>query len=356
MEYFSMADIIPLIGLPYPPSGHSSYNIPCPCCDDKPRGRHLNINLKKNVFRCPRCGFSGGVFDLYAYYAGIPRERVWEALHARFNIPGEVKKTASKIVIKEVPECPLTDIDTRNNTYKALLEKLSLAPDHLENLHNRGLTDDAIKTLGYKTTPVCGMTSIAKQLIEEGHYLSGVPGFYKLNSGEWSLIQGSRGILIPSRNLDGKIQGLHIRLDCITKRKFRWLSSVGKLEGCKAEGWTHIVGPVRPQILLVEGFMKADIIHCLTGQTVVAVPGVNTLVHLEELLQTLKNLGVEKIMTVFDMDFLAKPSVQSGYRELTNTIEKIGIRYGTYLWEPFYNGLDDYVWEFLIRPLQEVTL
>lgn len=57
MDIFHMSDVISLIGLPYPPSGHSTYNIPCPCCDDKPGKKHLNINLKKDVFRCPRCGF-----------------------------------------------------------------------------------------------------------------------------------------------------------------------------------------------------------------------------------------------------------------------------------------------------------
>lgn len=71
MDIFHMADIIPLIGLPHPPYGRSSYNVPCPCCDDEPRAKHLNINLQKDVFRCPRCGFSGGIFDLYAYYTGI---------------------------------------------------------------------------------------------------------------------------------------------------------------------------------------------------------------------------------------------------------------------------------------------
>lgn len=312
MEFFSMADIIPLIGLPYPPSGRNAYNIPCPCCDDKPRGRHLNINLQKNVFRCPRCGFAGGVFDLYAYYAGIPKAQVREALHARLNIPEEIKKLTPKIVVTEIPECPLTDIDSRNQTYNAFLEKLSLAPDHWDNLRSRGLSDDVILHLGYKTTPVCGLSSIAKKLIEEGCYLSGVPGFYKTKSDEWSIVQSPRGILIPSRDLEGKIQGLHVRLDNTKKRKFRWVSSVGRTDGCKAEGWAHIVGPVRSEVLLVEGFMKADIIHHLTGQTVVAVPGVNTLVHLEELLTTLKESGLAKIMTVFDMDFLAKPSVQSG--------------------------------------------
>ena len=91
MELFHMVDVIPLLGLPTPPAGKSSYNLPCPCCDDKPKGRHLNINLRKDVFRCPRCGFSGGVLDLYAFYAKIPREKVLEELLARKGqtlIPG----------------------------------------------------------------------------------------------------------------------------------------------------------------------------------------------------------------------------------------------------------------------------
>ena len=55
MELFHMVDVIPLLGLPTPPAGKNSFNLPCPCCDDKPKGRHLNINLRKDVFRCPRC-------------------------------------------------------------------------------------------------------------------------------------------------------------------------------------------------------------------------------------------------------------------------------------------------------------
>ena len=39
-----------LIGIPYPPSGRSNYNIPCPCCDDNPRKKHLNINYRKMYF------------------------------------------------------------------------------------------------------------------------------------------------------------------------------------------------------------------------------------------------------------------------------------------------------------------
>lgn len=332
MDIFHMSDVISLIGLPYPPSGHSTYNIPCPCCDDKPGKKHLNINLKKDVFRCPRCGFSGGVFDLYAHYAGIPREEVREALIARLNVQGDVQKRTPKVVIKEIPECPLTDVDSRSATYEAFLAKLSLSSDHRQNLRDRGLTDDAIDRLGYKTTPVIGMSSIAKQLAGEGHYLAGVPGFYKTESGQWSFVQENRGILIPVRNENGQIQGLQIRRDNVTRRKFRWVSSVGKPDGCKAEGWVHLAGTPRPMILLTEGPMKADVIHFLTGQTVVAVPGVNALTHLERMLDILREYGVTKIMTAFDMDFLSNPHVQGGYNNLTWMLNDMGFQFGTYLW------------------------
>ena len=167
MDIFHMSDIIPLIGLPYPPAGRSSYNVPCPCCDDKPHAKHLNINLQKDVFRCPRCGFSGGIFDLYAYYTGIAREKARDALIARLDVQGGITQCA-KTPAPVVTECPPNDIEARDDTYRALLSKLTLASDHRQNLRSRGLPDEEINRLGYRTTPVIGMQAIAKQLRSEG--------------------------------------------------------------------------------------------------------------------------------------------------------------------------------------------
>lgn len=345
MEFFHMTDIIPLLGLPYPPAGRSDYNVPCPCCDDKPRKKHLNINLRRDVFRCPRCGFSGGVFDLYAYYTGIPRDSVRAALVARLEVRGSIAPTVYKPSMPpEIPEIPLIDIDARHATYEAFLKLLSLASDHRDNLLSRGLSSDRIDQLGYKTTPVVGMTAIAKHLLADGFYLSGVPGFYRKQE-QWTFIAESRGILIPVRDMRGRIQGLQIRRDNVTRRKFRWVSSAGKPDGCKAETWTHTAGQPRDTVILIEGPLKADIVHELTGQTVVAVAGVNALSHLEDHLKALREMGVQKIMTAFDMDFLKNPHVQNGYQNLTRVIEDLGFRYGTYLWDPQYNGLDDYIWQ-----------
>lgn len=275
MEKIHMWDIISLLGIPYPSSGQSSYYVQCPCCDENPRKKHLNINLKKEVFRCPRCGASGGIFDLYALYTGIPRDEVRKAILARMGVPENASRPRQKILPKADTECPLTDIDARHATYSALLSKLTLASDHRENLLGRGLTDADIGRLGYKTTPVVGMTQIAKQLQSDGLYLAGVPGFYRDDSGAWTFIHEKRGILIPVRDRYGRIQGLQIRRDNVEKRKFRWVSSTEKKDGCKAEGWTHLSGPVRSMLVLTEGPMKADVINALTGLTVLAVPGVN---------------------------------------------------------------------------------
>lgn len=167
MEMFHISDIISVLGLPYPALGQTSYYIPCPCCDKEPHKKHLNINVKKDVFRCPRCGVSGGIFDLYSLFTGVPRDKVLIALTERFGTPMRVNKPKVKIE-KHMPsmaicECPITDVESRHATYSALLEKLSLAKDHKENLINRGLAQSDIERLGYKTTPIIGMQSLAKQ-------------------------------------------------------------------------------------------------------------------------------------------------------------------------------------------------
>ena len=92
-------DIIPLIGIPEPPSGRHSYNISCPCCDTNPRGKHLNINLTKDVFCCPRCHFSGGVFDLYAYYAQVDRKNVREILIKASRVKSTTARSAPGMVV-----------------------------------------------------------------------------------------------------------------------------------------------------------------------------------------------------------------------------------------------------------------
>ena len=334
--------------MPAPQSGRVSYYVPCPCCDTAPGKKHLNINLKKEVFRCPRCGVSGGIFDLYALYTGTPRKEVKHVLTERIGMGQKPNRTGKIIRPRPEPECLLADVEARHAAYQALLSRLSLAADHRENLLSRGLTEPEIDRLEYKTTPVAGMAAIAKKLCMDGLCLSGVPGFYKDDSGAWTFIHEKRGILIPVRDPIGRIQGLQIRRDHAAKRKFRWVSSTERKCGCKAEGWTHLAGTVGPTAVLTEGPMKADVIHSLTGMTVLAVPGVNALTQLELTLAALRDKGLVEIKTAFDMDFVTNHHVQKGYDNLLELLGRMGFRFGTYLWDPAFKGLDDYIWGGLL--------
>lgn len=357
---YQMTDILPLLPVPQPSYGKTSYNIPCPICDGSGgRKKHLNINLKKNVFNCPKCGqFSGGVFDLYAYYMNIPRDKVRQALvdhlggkDSSYGTAGEKGKRKPLPPPPETPQAALAGIDARDRTYQALLDMLPLASDHRDNLLGRGLSDIEIARLGYRTTPLVGFHATAKALAEQGCDLFGVPGFYRDEDGRWTMAVYRRGIIIPCRDRFGRIQSLHIRLDKKMKKggKFLTFSSIDKLDGTGAENWCHMVGPVRDTILLIEGYMKADIVHYFTGQTVLAIPGVTSLQHLERTLKELVGLGVRHVMTCFDMDYLKNWHVESAYTNLIELLGSLPLTFGTYLWSPDYNGLDDYIWEFCME-------
>ena len=36
--------------------------------------------------------------------------------------------------------------------------------------------------------------------------------------------------------------------------------------------------------------------------------------------------------------------VQKDFRRLTAMLQEMGLQFGTYLWDPRFKGLDDYVW------------
>ena len=174
---YKMLDILPLLSVPQPPIGRSSYNIPCPLCDHpNTRDGHLNINLRKNVFRCSKCGeFYGGVFDLYAYFMNIAHQDVLPALQVQLGEcdshiyhAGKRKKRSApvrKLKAVEIPQATLADIEVRDHTYRTLLDLLALDADHKENLLRRGLNEKEIVRLQYRSTPLVGFRTIAKTLM-----------------------------------------------------------------------------------------------------------------------------------------------------------------------------------------------
>ena len=232
---------------------------------------------------------------------------------------------------------------------------MDLTTNNQENLHNRGLTDREIARLGYKSMPTANCSALTMRLTDAGVAVRGVPGFFCTKAGWWSLVHQRSGILIPVRDISGQIQGMQVRLDNTEKRKFRWISSSGLTAGTQCPAWTHLAGEPSTRIVLTEGPMKADIIHALTGQTVLAVPGVNALTKLEESLSLLRKQGLREIKTAFDMDYCTNWYVQRSYDELLALLGRMGFRYGTYIWDPRYKGLDDFIWAQLQKGTVKVS-
>ncbi len=343
-----MSDVTDLLGLHG--ADRNSFYVRCPCCDTE-KGKHLNINLKKEVFRCARCGEAGGIFDLYALFTGTPREQTRRAIIERIGVyQPQIRRSEPEVRPIENPLAPVT---TRHKTYMGFLSVLSLTDKHRANLRGRGLPDSAIERLGYKSMPMGSGTALAHRLDEWRLPLSGVPGFFRTHSGERSFVHQQEGILIPVRDPQGQIQGLQVRLDDTDRRKFRWISSGTFSCGSKAQGWVHLAGQPKERIILTEGPMKADVINALTGRTVLAVSGVNALAKLEEALSHLRQAGLREIKTAFDMDYCTNWYVQKGHEELLRLLARMGFRYGTYVWDPRYKGLDDFIWEKLKAELQK---
>ena len=63
----------------------------------------------------------------------------------------------------------------------------------------------------------------------------------------------------------------------------------------------------------------------------------------------MKDRGLCEIYTAFDMDYMANYHVQQGYANLYGILDRVGLPYGTYLWDPRYKGLDDYIWLSLMQ-------
>ena len=201
---------------------------------------------------------------------------------------------------------------------------------------------------------------IAERLMEQGCVVAGVPGFYVNGYGEWTVKFYTRtsGILIPLHGVDGKLQGLQIRLDRPLRdendppdrqgAKYLPLTSTGKDQGVSAGTPVHFVGDPHARVVYVtEGSLKADIAHALTGRTFAATIGANNPNGLDELFAFLHRNGTEEIIEALDMDKRTNPHVAQGAAGVCRLALKHGLQCRPLVWNPDFKGIDD--WQLAVR-------
>ena len=347
---FDIVWVCEQLGIPVELKNNRSFYVDCPFCGR--RGK-LNINIEKNAFRCPACDEHGGMLRLYQLMKGLydtkaARKELYDIFNGKksnyIDEIGRRKKDIEKLPKMKAVE----DISVRSATYTALLDACVLSQKHKNNLMKRGLSEEAIIRGQYKSVPQVGVYSIARQVISAGNQWKGIPGF-SVKSGKVKITENQNGFFIPVRNIDGYISGMQIRFDEGNKRRYIWFTSNNLYEGCSVTGieQIHYAGIRRdniPKVIgITEGPLKADVAYELLGIPFIAIIGVANLSQLEENLKLLKELGVEEVNEMFDMDYFEKETVRKFIDKAHEIIKSVGFkRVIRRKWHDEYKGIDDF--------------
>lgn len=139
------------------------------------------------------------------------------SIYVRMNSAGARPDPLPERPVEKGPS-NLAPVAVRDRWYRQVIRALGLSDEHRDNLHKRGLRDEQIDAREYRTlprfTPLARGEFTARLLEIIGQEPKGVPGFFRSKSGKWYLAGGG-GMLIPVRDVDGRIQAFQVRLDSI---------------------------------------------------------------------------------------------------------------------------------------------
>ena len=153
------------------------------------------------------------------------------------------------------------------------------------------------------------------------------------------------GFRYPAVGFDGRLQGFQIMLDVPLKHKddppekpgakYIWFSSSSKTDGTGSGSPVHLIGdPSARVVYVIEGLLKADISHCLTGRTFAAIAGANNTSPLDPLFALLAQNGTEEIIEAHDMDKYNNQMTMAGASKIYLTARKYGMNCRRLTWNP----------------------
>lgn len=354
---FTIEDVSNLLRLKIRrPNGNGTY-LDCPICGDR-RGK-MRLDYEKNFWCCKYCGESGGMLALYAKVHSISKSDAYREICETLGHSGsglDYKAAEPVKAASTVPQSPLATIQQIHQTLSLLLGMLSLSEKHQQNLRGRGLSDEQIDRLRYKSTPppyLC--RSYTDRLLRQGCVVQGVPGFYLDTDGKWTVKFHMRtaSMLAPCKGVDRLIRGAQIRLDVPIKgkddpsekdgTKYLWLSSSNKNMGITSGALVHFVGdPFAGTVYMTEGIVKSHVSHCLMDRTFAAIAGANNTTQLDMLFALSAQNGTKLIVEAHDMDKYRNEYVSGGASKIYLMARSHGMSCRQLTWNPNYKGIDDW--------------
>jgi hypothetical protein len=239
---------------------------------------------------------------------------------------------------------PLSDAGTRHEVYSALLAALGLTTAHRDSLKHRGLPDAEIDCRRYASLPVRSRARVAQEMREHfGDLLQSVPGFYvkQGNADRYVTIAGAAGLLVPVRDLDGRIVALKVRRDDASGGpRYSYLSSTrhgGPSPGAPVHVPLGVATPC-PRVRLTEGELKGDVATCLSDVPTIAVAGVTNWLPAIELLRA---LAAKTVCLAFDADATVKPHVARALVKCAESLTIEGFAIELERWPTEHKGIDD---------------
>jgi len=242
---------------------------------------------------------------------------------------------------------PADDLD---GVYRALLARLPLDAGDRAALLARGLPSEHITRGMYRTLPERGRAALARDLVTRvGEGLARrVPGIVWRTGDDgrgWWGLAGAPGLVIPVRDLAGRIVALKVRRhDPCEGPRYLYVTSA-PTGGPAALAAVHVPAAALELradtrcLVITEGELKADVATALSGRPVVSIPGVGNWRRGVELARA---WGAPIVAVAFDADASTNPDVARHQRALLAALRAEGFDARLWQWPPADGkGLDD---------------
>ena len=238
----------------------------------------------------------------------------------------------------------LAPVEVRAEVYAATLRAMTLDAAHRDALRTRGLPDTEIDRREYRTLPPAGppwtREALARAL--EDRYspevLAGVPGFVRRESRRtgrgYLTLTGSPGLLVPVRDLVGRIVALLSRPDTPPRSGAKYLWVTSNMPGCPGPSpgnLAHVPLPMSDSpearggtVAVYEGILKADIAAALDAARLpaVGIPGHNGW---SAALPILRDMAPRTVRYFPDPDAWQKPEVGASLRAFWHALKAEGL-------------------------------
>ena len=308
--------------------------------------------------RCPVCGHDS--WCQLARDGGVALcKRVGDGGRPKVNRDGVEFYThrlgpgAARVVVDLPP--PTVDRaspEALDEAHRAVLAGLRLDDADRDGLRARGLDDAAIGANGYRTLPVAGRARLARAVVDAVGELAavGVPGVARADGDDgsaWLTFKGSPGLLIPCRDLAGRVVALKVRRrDPIEAGAQRYLYVTSSRHGgASALSAVHVPAAALAMrgsgapLVVTEGELKADVAAHLAHRPVLSLPGVGAW---RQGLEAVRTWPAERVVVAFDADVRTNPAVASAEAALVSALRAEGVRVEVLRWDGA-KGLDDFL-------------